>query len=395
MDEKDTSEPSTLAARYDLGPLLGHGGMGTVRDATDRRLGRPVAVKILRAELAAQPKARRRFETEARAAARLAHPNVVTVFDSGEDDGIPFLVMERLPGRTFADELRAGPASPERTREVAREILAAIGAAHDAGIMHRDIKPGNVLLTEAGHAKVSDFGIAKTVDDADQTQTTELIATPGYLAPERLAGEAASQRSDLYSVGVLLYEALAGRCPFVGDTPMAVLRAIEQGRAEPLSSVRPGLPHDLVSAIERAMSLDPHARFDSADAMATALEPLPDLDATVSVDLATMADTVPVVVGSSDGETQTLPGSGRGARPRPVRPRARSRILAFGVGAVLVAVLVGFAATRHDHGQAAPAAPTPTTSARVTPTPANTPNTTRLPAPLDSAIRRLEQDVAK
>ena len=217
MHEDDASEPRVLAGRYELGSLLGHGGMGTVRDATDRRLGRPVAVKILRADLAEQPSARRRFETEAHAAARLAHPNVVTVFDSGEDDGIPFLVMERLPGRTLADELAEGQLAISRVEEVAREVLSALAAAHGAGIIHRDIKPGNVLLTEDGHVKVSDFGIAKTVDDLDQTQTAELVATPGYLAPERLAGEAASQRSDLYSVGVLLYEASSGRRPFSGS----------------------------------------------------------------------------------------------------------------------------------------------------------------------------------
>src|SRR5438128_3374368 len=229
MDGAGNSESPTLAGRYELGALLGHGGMGTVRDAVDRRLGRSVAVKILRADLAEQPRARRRFETEAHAAARLAHPNVVTVFDSGEDDGIPFLVMERLPGRTLADELTAGPLSPERARGVVREVLSALAAAHAAGIIHRDIKPGNVLLTEDGHVKVSDFGIAKTVDHLDQTQTAELVATPGYLAPERLVGEAASQRSDLYSVGVLLYEALSGRRPFERDTPLAQMRAIERG----------------------------------------------------------------------------------------------------------------------------------------------------------------------
>jgi serine/threonine protein kinase len=281
MNEEGAAERTTLAGRYALGSVLGHGGMGTVRDATDRRLGRRVAVKILRADLAEQPRARRRFETEAHAAARLAHPHVVLVFDSGEDDGVPFLVMERLPGGTLADELAAGPLTLDRVRQVAGEILAALAAAHGAGIIHRDIKPGNVLLTEDGHVKVSDFGIAKTVDDVDQTQTTELIATPGYLAPERLAGAPASPQSDLYSVGVVLYEALSGRRPFEGDTPLAVMRAIERGDAEPLKWLRPALPADLVAVIERAMSRDPSQRFDSATQMADALEPAADLDATV------------------------------------------------------------------------------------------------------------------
>src|SRR5262249_19277625 len=206
-----------LQGRYELGAILGSGGMGTVHDGTDRRLERAVAVKVLRADLAQQARARRRFETEARAAARLAHPNVVTVFDSGEDDGIPYLVMERLPGRTLGDELTGGALPVERVREAGREVLGALAAAHDAGILHRDIKPGNVLLTADGHVKVSDFGIAKTVDDGDATQTAELVATVRYLAPERLRGAPATPRSDLYAVGVVLYEALSGRRAFDGE----------------------------------------------------------------------------------------------------------------------------------------------------------------------------------
>ena len=246
MDESTGAEsPSPapiLAGRYELGPVLGRGGMATVRDATDRRLGRRVAVKILRGDLAEQPRARERFETEAHAAARLAHPNVVMVFDSGEDDGSPFLVMERLSGRTFADELAEGPVAVGRVCDIAGEILAALTAAHAAGIIHRDIKPANVLLTEDGHAKVSDFGIAKTLDDGDQTQTAEVLATPGYLAPERLAGQPASARSDLYSVGVLLYEALGRRRPFSDDTPLALMHAIERGRCRAADFVAPRPP---------------------------------------------------------------------------------------------------------------------------------------------------------
>ena len=157
------------------------------------------------------------------------------VFDAGDESGVPFLVMERLAGRNLADEIASGPLAIARVREVGGEILAALAAAHDAGIIHRDVKPHNVLLAEDGQAKLGDFGIAKTVDNLDHGRTTELIATPGYLAPERLAGEPASCRSDLYSVGVLLYEALCGRRPFVGPTPLVVMREIERGSPEPLT----------------------------------------------------------------------------------------------------------------------------------------------------------------
>ena len=403
------SEVATLAGRYELGSLLGHGGMGVVRDATDRRLGRPVAVKILRADLAEQPTARRRFETEAHAAARLAHPNVVTVYDSGEQDGVPFLVMERLPGRTLADELADGPLPVERVREIAREVLAALTAAHAARIIHRDIKPGNVLLTEDGHVKVSDFGIAKTVDDIDQTQTAELVATPGYLAPERLAGEPASERSDLYSVGVLLYEVLSGRRPFQGDTPFGVMRAIERGDAEPLTSLMPELPAGIVAVVERAMSLDPSRRFDSATEMAAALEPPAaleprvDLDATVPIEApaaaaavaaaAAESETVPVDLGARDGATQILhrPSPQGGARPRPGAPHSRRRVVALGLGVALAGIVVaGVVASQHDPVH--PAGSLPVTTAPAGPA---TPTTTRLPAPLDDAIRRLEQAVSK
>ncbi|MDQ1459881.1 MAG: eukaryotic-like serine/threonine-protein kinase [Actinomycetota bacterium] len=391
MDENTGAEspsPSpVLAGRYELGPVLGRGGMATVRDATDRRLARPVAVKILRADLAEHRRARERFETEAHAAARLSHANVVTVFDSGEDDDIPFLVMERLSGRTFADELAEGAVPVGRVRDIVSEILAALTAAHAAGILHRDIKPGNVLLTDEGHAKVSDFGIAKTLDDSDQTQTAEVLATPGYLAPERLAGEPASEQSDLYSVGVLLYEALAGRRPFSGDNHLALMRAIEQGHAAPLTSLRPALPPEVVAAVERSMRVDPNERFHSAAEMAAALEPSTDLDTTVAIGpgagarvAAGEAPTVAVARAGRDGELEPRDGNTRllpvvTAAPAPATAAAAAlgggagsrrvwnRVLPIGLVAGLAAAVIGVVASRGD-----PARPiVPATSISTTP----------------------------
>jgi len=231
-----------IGNRYELGPLLRRGGMADVHAGHDQRLERQVAVKLLRPDMAERDDVRLRFESEARAAARLSHPNAVAVFDTGEHDGQPYIVMERLPGRTLADVIAQGPVSPTWLVPVATGVLSALGAAHDAGIVHRDVKPGNILLTDDGTAKIADFGIAKSAEmvtgtaggSVDLTLTGQLVGTPAYLAPERLAGAPATFLSDLYSMGVVLYEALAGVKPFTGDSFIAVAQAVQAGRHQPL-----------------------------------------------------------------------------------------------------------------------------------------------------------------
>ncbi|MGH9072835.1 MAG: serine/threonine-protein kinase, partial [Acidimicrobiales bacterium] len=240
-----TTGPVVLAGRYRLGRRLGRGGMADVYDAVDVRLGRPVAVKVLRAELAADAGFRARFEAEARSAARLAHPHVVAVHDTGEDGDHPWIVMERLPGRTLADDISSGPLDEEAAREVALQVLDALGSAHAAGLVHRDVKPANILWADGGGVKVADFGIAKGAEppggSGDLTATNLLLGTPAYLAPERIDGSPATARSDLWSVGVVLYEALSGVKPFEGGTPLAVAVAIRHGERVPLADRRPGV----------------------------------------------------------------------------------------------------------------------------------------------------------
>ncbi|MDQ1379130.1 MAG: eukaryotic-like serine/threonine-protein kinase [Acidimicrobiaceae bacterium] len=276
-------EDVVLAGRYRLGSLLGAGGMAEVYDGQDERLARPVAVKLLRPDLAAVPDLRRRFELEARAAARLTHPNVVAVFDAGEDNGRSYIVMERLRGESLADTIGRGPVDLAWLHRLAGEVLGAVGAAHEAGIIHRDIKPANILLGPDGRAKVADFGIARVIEspaaaEAANVETASpltgiglVVGTPAYLAPERAMGEPATPQSDLYSVGVVLYEALTGAKPFPGKTPVAIAAAAVQGTAQDPMVLRPDADRQFVSVIGRAMALDPADRYSTAAEMAADL----------------------------------------------------------------------------------------------------------------------------
>ncbi|MCU1451121.1 MAG: Serine/threonine-protein kinase PrkC [Acidimicrobiales bacterium] len=280
---KATDSGVLIAERYELGPLLRRGGMADVHEGTDLRLERPVAIKLLRPDMADRADVRLRFESEARAAARLSHPNAVAVFDTGEYDGTPYIVMERLPGRTLADVIAEGPVDAAWLTDLAAGVLSALGAAHAAGIVHRDVKPANILLTADGRAKIADFGIAKSAELAsgagrgttDLTMTGQLVGTPAYLAPERLAGAPATFLSDLYSMGVVLYEALAGEKPFAGANFLAVAQAVQSGQHRPLAEARPDLGAGRAAAVERGMNSDPSLRYPSAEAMAEALTGAP------------------------------------------------------------------------------------------------------------------------
>lgn len=264
--------PEILGGRYELGRVLGRGGMAEVRDAWDKRLGRPVAVKLLYPSVVTQPDTRRRFATEARAAASLNHPHVVAVHDSGVHDGRHYIVLERLPGQNLADVLaRNGPLPPEHVRAIMRDVLSALSAAHACGVLHRDIKPANILFTDFGGVKIADFGVAKS-PDTPQTLTNRVFGTMAYLPADRIAGRPATPSDDLYALGVVAYEALTARRAFPQDNLSALADAIAAGQVPPLSAVRPDVDPALVTTIERSMARDPRWRFATAEQMRASLD---------------------------------------------------------------------------------------------------------------------------
>ena len=229
-----------------------------------------VAIKLLHPGLAADPESRRRFENEARSAAALNHPNIVAIHDSGEERGVPFIVMERLPGNTLADLVSRGALPQPAVRTVLAEVLAALAVAHRAGILHRDVKPGNILFTSSGMAKVGDFGIAKTTE-TNHTVAGQIVGTVAYLSPERLGGHPATPADDLYSVGVVGYEALTGRRAFPQDTLGALSHAIMTQRPPALMALRPDVDPAFAALVERAMAPRAQWRFGTAEEMNAAL----------------------------------------------------------------------------------------------------------------------------
>ncbi len=273
------TEPRLLGGRYEMGDLLGYGGMAEVHIGRDVRLGRSVAVKVLRTDLARDPAFQSRFRREAQSAASLNHPTIVSVYDTGDEseDGlsVPYIVMEYVEGRTLRDILQAeGPLLPERALEVTADVCDALDYSHRAGVVHRDIKPGNVMLTPGGDVKVMDFGIARAVaaSSTTMTQTASVIGTAQYLSPEQARGETVDARSDIYSAGCLLYELLTGEPPFTGDSPVSV--AYQHVREDPTPPSERGveLPAAVDAIALKALAKNPDNRYQSAGDMRTDIE---------------------------------------------------------------------------------------------------------------------------
>jgi eukaryotic-like serine/threonine-protein kinase len=266
--------PPVLAGRYEVEEELGAGGMASVWRATDRVLGRPVAVKVLHGHLAEKPSSVERFQREAVSSARLAHPNIVNVFDTGEEEGVSYIVMEHFAGETLSDLLdRHGSLDVHRAVDIELQVLAALAAAHEAGTIHCDVKPGNILVAEDGRIKVTDFGIAKAMylDGADVTSTGSVLGSVPYLSPEQVQGGELDGRSDLYAAGVVLYEMLTGRRPFSAPTDLAT--AMMRLTTQPLAprACRAGIPKAVEGVVLRAMAVRPDDRYASAEEMAAAL----------------------------------------------------------------------------------------------------------------------------
>ncbi len=322
-----TIEGTVLADRYAVGELLGRGGMAEVYLATDRVLDRPVACKVLGGWLANDDTFVERFRREALAAARISHPNLVAVFDAGSEDGVHYIVMEHVPGATLADVLRTeGRLHPLRATTIAASVADALEVAHTARIVHRDVKPANVMLTPDGRTKLMDLGIARNIDGESITHASSILGTAGYISPEQARGDPVDHRSDIYSLGCVLYEMLTGRQPFEAGDPLAVAYKHVHEAPAPPRSLDPSIPPGLEAVTLRAMEKEPAARFQSVADMAAALE-----DRTAPVVPVAATTPMPPVT------TTPLPIPGTDTLPRRTdRTRHRSRMPLLLALAVLV-----------------------------------------------------------
>ncbi len=314
-----------ICGRYRLDERIATGGMGEVWAAYDLELERRVALKLL------DPHAdRARFEREARAAAALSHPGICLLYDYGESDGRPFIVLEHLAGGTLEDRLAAGePLPDEEAARIARELAAALAHAHEHGLVHRDVKPGNVLFDDEGRAKITDFGIARMVELSTLTEAGTLLGTAAYISPEQARGEPATGASDVYSFGVVLYRMLTGRLPFVSERPLELAELHEQAQPPPIHSLRPDAPPDLERLASAAMAKRPEERPADGSALLALLAGEPGTEAATGVTEAATGVLGPPVV-----HTEPL-------TPGPAPPRRRGPAIVAGA-AVITLLAAGF-----------------------------------------------------
>ncbi len=345
-----------LAGRYELGELIGRGGMADVHVGMDSRLGRRVAVKLLKPSLANDPAFRTRFRREAQDAAKMAHPTIVRIFDAGEEtireaNGsetlVPFIVMEYVDGRLLKDVIAEGPLDPAEATRIIGQVLTALEYSHRAGVVHRDIKPGNIMITTSGQVKVMDFGIARAISDSAATiaETSAIVGTAAYFSPEQARGEAVDARTDLYSTGIVLFELLTGRAPFRGDNPVAVAYQHVNSDAVPPSSLNPRVSPALDAVVLRSLAKDRFDRYQSAsdfrqDVEAAAAGEVPAHKQLVANDFnATLFGVNPSSVAGSEATLRQLTVD---TDDRLVRTQARPPVAWIWAGiATMVVVIVG------------------------------------------------------
>ena len=364
-----------LAGRFRLDELIGRGGMATVFRAWDTLLGRPVAVKLLRPEITADPDLALRFRREAHAAAVLHHPNVVGYLGAGTEGDTPFLVMELVDGDDLATRIRQeAPLPPTVAVSIARDVANGLAIAHARGIVHRDVKPGNILVDVDGRARITDFGVARIAAEAEATIPGTTLGSVHYFSPEQAQGLATSPRSDVYSLGLVLFEMLTGTRPFGGETPAAIALARVGAPAPSPRAVNPALPADIDAAVVRALNPDPSARFAEAGVFADALDRC-------------LAPTAPVDALSTTSR-YTVPRVGSG-RPATARSSVAAPLLGVLAALVLVVASIGaILALGSDPdrrtGLAATTPPDPGTAVPSTPDPSNPPAATPGPTPEQS-----------
>ncbi len=340
--------------RYEIEETLGHGGMAIVYLARDAELERPVALKLLAANLAGDADFRERFVREARLAARLSHPNVVQVYDAGEEGGVPFIVMEYVPGETLAAlRGRRGKISPAESAALARQAALGLEHAHGAGLVHRDVKPQNLLLRDGGLLKITDFGIARAAESTRLTQLGTVLGTAAYLAPEQALGEEVGPAADVYSLGAVLYELLTGRPPYAFTSLTELAEKQRTGAIVPVRDIEPEVPDELEAIVMRCLAREPAFRPASAGEVAGALKANP--------------------------ASETLSSPTAATTPLPARALRRHRVggawLWVGAAAVFAALALAFGLVRIDGGgggaPSRPTAPPPVQSIEPGATPAD------------------------